>query len=229
MIKKFEEFINERLWTKGIERSKSNQIRKGDIVVVNTTNELIDAIKDAIAKSYINKTEIVDLNFIDTSNITDMHDLFLQVDIPRNKVINIDVSKWDVSNVKNMNSMFYLGAYNSISIKCDLSEWNVSNVTNMRCMFYCCSNFNSDLSKWDVSNVKNMSNMFKGCEHFNSDLSEWDVSNVKDMRSMFYDCKDFNCDLTKWDHKLNKPKVTNMFFNCNSLEKIPDWYDKYNE
>ena len=175
MIKKFEEFINERLWTKGIERSKSNQIRKGDIVVANTTNELIDAIKDAIAKSYINETEIVDLNFIDTSNITDMHDLFLQVDIPRNKVINIDVSKWDVSN------------------------------------------------------VKNMSNMFKGCEHFNSDLSEWDVSNVKDMRSMFYDCKDFNCDLTKWDHKLNKPKVTNMFFNCNSLEKIPDWYDKYNE
>ena len=38
----------------------------------------------------------------------------------------------------------------------DISKWNVSNVTSMNSMFYKCKEFSSDLSKWDVSNVTNM-------------------------------------------------------------------------
>ena len=44
----------------------------------------------------------------------------------------------------------------------DISKWNVSNVRDMENMFDG-SSFNGDISKWDVSKVKNMSNMFKGC------------------------------------------------------------------
>ena len=38
----------------------------------------------------------------------------------------------------------------------DLSKWNVSNVRDMEDMFYEARSFNGDLSKWNVSNVTNM-------------------------------------------------------------------------
>ena len=37
-----------------------------------------------------------------------------------------------------------------------LEDWDVSNVKNMPSIFWDCTHFNSDLSKWDVSNVDNM-------------------------------------------------------------------------
>ena len=43
----------------------------------------------------------------------------------------------------------------------DLSKWNVSKVKYMNSMFEGCTKFNSDLSKWDVSKVKGMDNVFK--------------------------------------------------------------------
>ena len=45
-----------------------------------------------------------------------------------------------------------------------LEDWDVSNVKNMECMFWDCKKFNSDLSNWDVSSVKNMVEMFDGCK-----------------------------------------------------------------
>ena len=45
-----------------------------------------------------------------------------------------------------------------------LNSWDVSNVENMNSIFYCCENFNQDLSSWDVSNVEYMSGMFYGCK-----------------------------------------------------------------
>ena len=47
----------------------------------------------------------------------------------------------------------------------DISGWDVSNVTNMETMFYEAP-FNGDLSKWNVSNVTNMGNMFSGAYSF---------------------------------------------------------------
>ena len=112
-----------------------------------------------------------DLNFINTSLITNMTMLFRFLDIG-----NIKIDQWDVSNVTSMESMF---AY-SKKFNCDLSKWNVSKVTNMAHMFYKCSNFNCDLSKWDVHNLAVMNNMLDGCEQFKSDLSNWDLSKVLD-------------------------------------------------
>ena len=36
----------------------------------------------------------------------------------------------------------------------DVSRWDVSKVTNMRSIFYRASSFNGDVSKWDTSNVR---------------------------------------------------------------------------
>ena len=48
----------------------------------------------------------------------------------------------------------------------DLSKWDVSNVTNMDSMFHDAESFNGDLSKWNVSNVTNMNDMFRDAESF---------------------------------------------------------------
>ena len=57
------------------------------------------------------------------------------------RIIQIDFSKWDVSNVTNMSNMFK--NCNNIS---GISEWNVSNVKDMSYMFYKCKNI-PDISK----------------------------------------------------------------------------------
>ena len=95
---------------------------------------------------------------------------------------NADLNDIDVSNITNMNMLFYKLDPHNI----DISEWDVSNVEDMSNAFYNCLNFNSDLSKWNVSKVEDMFYMFYGCKNFNSDLNRWDVSNVKDMRHAFY-------------------------------------------
>ena len=46
----------------------------------------------------------------------------------------------------------------------DLSKWNVSNVKNMAGMFIGCEKFNCNISKWDVFNVEDMSDMFYKCK-----------------------------------------------------------------
>ena len=45
----------------------------------------------------------------------------------------------------------------------NISKWNVSNVKDMSNMFSGCESFNYDISNWDVSNVKNMHHMFFRC------------------------------------------------------------------
>ena len=77
-----------------------------------TKEELIDNIKELLDENETN------LNCIDTSKITDMSYLFKYINLYN---VNFDVSKWDVSNVTNMNYMFN----GCIKFDCDLSNWNL--------------------------------------------------------------------------------------------------------
>ena len=129
-----------------------------------TKQELRKNIQELLDKN------IYDFNCIDTSEITDMSNLFNGV--KDTDKLNFDVSNWNVSKVKDMSNMFN-GCGN---FDCDLSNWNVSNVENMSTMFYNCEKFEGKgLENWDVSKVKDMSNMFHWCLKFDCDLSGWDV------------------------------------------------------
>jgi len=86
-----------------------------------TGNELRKLIKELITE----RGNDADLNDIDTSEITDMTNMFYQ------SKFNGDISEWDVSNVTNMSYMFEYSEFNG-----DISKWDVSNVKYMRGIFY---------------------------------------------------------------------------------------------
>ena len=110
-------------------------------------------LKDIILQRIKDEGNKVDLNDIDTSNITDMSYLFAYTNF------NGDISKWDVSNVTDMNYMFS----GCRSFNQDISSWDVSKVTDMSNMFFWCEAFNQDISAWNISNIKYSLNMFYNC------------------------------------------------------------------
>jgi surface protein len=122
-----------------------------------------------------------------------------------NSEFNGDISQWDVSNVINMQGMFYNSQFNNPS----LLTWDVSNVTTMRFMFKD-SKFNGDLSKWNVSNVTDMVGMFYNSQFNNPSLLTWDVSSVTTMFQMFNNSL-FNRDISQWDVS-NVTNTDSMFY-----------------
>ena len=176
-----------------------------------------DELRNIIVDRYIKLgpgTEQNPINFndIDVSNLDSFYNykkakgIFQKINIKY-----IDISDWDVSNIKSMNCMFaFCDELKSVG---DISKWDVSNVTDMYSMFLDCKFFNQDISKWDVSSVIDMYSMFYDCKLFNQDLSGWNVSNVTDMTQMFRECRSFNQDLSSWDVSKVKFKIY-IFLNC---------------
>ena len=154
-------------------------------------------------------TEIENLNLLDTSNVTNMSNMFDDC----SNLTSLDVSKFDTSKVTYMSYMFY-DCSNLTSL--DLSSFDTSQVTSMRSIFHYCGRLTSlDVSKFDTSNVINMRAMFYECNNLTSlDVSNFDTSKVTDMRNMFSFCKGLtSLDLSSFDTS----KVTNMedmFCNC---------------
>jgi len=146
-----------------------------------TKQELKDIIKQLLKER--KDDSIIDLNDIDTSEITDMSELFLK----NSNIRKIDISNWNVSNVENMKNMF--NDCINLTETGDLSKWNVSKVKDMGFIFFECIKLKSigDLSSWDVSKVIDMRFMFCQCGNLKSigDISVWNVSNVENMVYMF--------------------------------------------
>ncbi len=168
------QFISERMKIVPINNDELDKVKTYNYYP-KTKEELQSIIKERIKE----EGNECDMNDIDVSKITDMSELFANMDD-----FNGDISEWNVSNVIDMQDMFY----DAESFNQDISRWDVSNVVNMKYMFYYAKSFNQDISKWDVSNVTDMYNMFYYAKSFNHDISEWDVSRVTNMGLMFGGC-----------------------------------------
>jgi surface protein len=185
-MKTINQYINEKLF---IKKTKSYKYYP------ETASELQQILKDRFA----NEGYELDLNDIDTSEVTNMSCLFSFLLIKDCDKVKIDVSEWNVSKVTDMTGLFH----NLPSFNCDLSKWNVSNVKSMRQMFWACSEFEG-----------------KG-------LKNWNVSNVKDVNSMFMYCGKFNEDLSNWKINIKVPKnVRGAFFETPCEKNPPEWYNR---
>ena len=149
----------------------------------------------------------------DTSEVTDMNELFLDA-----HTFNEPIGNWDVSNVTIMRSLFaYASAFNQ-----DISSWDVGSVTDMSYMFTG-TPFNQHIGNWDVSNVTDMQEMFWGDTKFNQPIGNWDVSNVTNMESMFRDALSFNQDLSNWDVNIYSGKINGESAYIDFSNETPQW------
>ena len=132
---------------------------------VETWKELKDLIKEEYEIQ--NHPEVLDLNYIDISKITNIAYLFNFDDI---KINNIDVSEWDVSNVIHFEGTFF----NLENFNCDLSKWDVSEGKHFESMFYNCKSFTGEgLENWNISNAVDIQFMFAYNNSLNFNYEKW--------------------------------------------------------
>ena len=104
---------------------KAQSAKTETTVVARDKEHLRKLIKAAITKN----GNRCDLNFIDVSHVTDMSELFKGREHVgwdgwhKTNAFNGDISKWNVSNVKEMSDMFADSAF-----KGDISGWDLRNV-----------------------------------------------------------------------------------------------------
>lgn len=216
-------------------------------------NKLLDVLKDGL-QFYADNSNIhevvrkavyilgkcADLNWINTSNVTNMSGLFKG---HQNEVRNVsysnwgfagDISKWDVSNVTDMSHMFENSTFGHYyhrkdkSIPVGIGDWDVSNVKDMSYMFY-----NASMHMLSKNNTKKPE-LIK----IATDLSKWDVSKVTDMSYMFaqdskwpeYDLPDigtWNTQSLKYANAMCKCTIIHNSFklwNTSSLEEAPEMF-----
>lgn len=170
-------------------------------------------------------TDIVGLQYLNTSNVTNMSNMFLDC----YKLEDLDVSNFDTGNVTDMSGMF---ANCSRLRSIDVSNFDTGNVKDMTRMFANCTSLTGlDVSKWNTRNVEKMGGMdyyynpcqgmFSGCSGLTYlDVSRWDTGNVTDMARMFEGCYNLtSLDVSNW----NTCKVENMlgmFKDCHSLTTL---------
>ena len=191
------------------------------------------------------KLTSLDLSGWDTSNITEMNNLFKNSGI---KII--DISNWDLSNLKVSTDKWQIGFKDMFKdsqcetiklpnmnfgkdVKYDFSELSYlksfyapelvnTNITEVNNMFFKDKELKYvDMHDWDVSSVRKMYGMFSNCSSLTSlDLSNFNTTNVTTMGAMFYNCSS----LTSLDlSNLDVSNVTNMdyiFEGCSELKTL---------
>ena len=163
-----------------------------------------------------NLTNIEGIEYLNTSQVTDMHNMFYNC----YHLQTTDFSGFDTRKVKDMSYMFHnCGSLKSL----DISNFNTSEVTDMRGMFESCIGLTSlDLSHLNTSKVSVMASMFQSCINLLSvNLSGWDTRNVKSMTRMFKRCHSLKTlDLSGFDTREKTCTMGDMFNTCKELTTI---------
>ena len=166
---------------------------------------------------FYNLTNIIeiDLSKFDSSSVKDMRAMFQGC----TSLTSLNLNSFNTSSVINMFSMFQ-DCENLISL--DLSSFDTSLVKDIGKMFYNCKNLNNlDLKNFNTSSVLEMHNVFNGCYSLASlNLKSFDTSSVIEMSCMFYECRA----LTTLNLKnFNTSSITwmdSMFYGCRSLKSL---------
>ena len=164
----------------------------------------------------------------DTSEVTDMSKLF-----HRKWTFNDDISKWDVSKVTTMRSMFR-GVANLSNL--NICEWDVSRVTDMTDMFSENTSINRySFSKWhdemlgrplNNESIRDAVRLWlkspQDATAKYGPIEEWDTSAVTDMSRLFQFETTFNDCINKWDVS-KVATMRNMFRDTSFNQDLSGW------
>lgn len=163
-----------------------------------------------------NSLTSMDISKFDTSNVTNLNYTFSGVDFTKSDPN--EIKNWNVSKVDTMSYLFNKTIFDSL----DLSNWNISSVTKMNGMFSGDSNIDKvkNIADWDTSKVTSMISMFSNTKETDlSFLENWDVSNVKDMSYMFSGNSNLmGLDISKWK-TTSLSNAGYMFYNSRLLNE----------
>ena len=171
-----------------------------------TKEELIKVISDLVIKQKGGTDKKpVNLNDIDVYSLDDLSYVFNDVN----------------ENVKKSNCKMHV---------IDISKWDVSNIKSFDHMFLYCKNLKyvGDLSEWDMKSAEHLEYMFDGCKRLKTigDISKWNVENVTNCNAMFRNCETLEgIDIDNWESKLNNNLGSQ---NCRKMTngtklKAPKW------
>ena len=190
--------------------SEFRQVKKIDLNNLDTSNVT------NMMRMFANCTSLADLNIrnLKTSNVTNMANMFNNCF----ELTNLDLSNFDTSNVTTMQGMF-AGDRNLKSIKFG-QNFDTSNVTRMGGMFNDCKSLTElDVSKFNTSKATDMNYMFGGLPNIHLDLRNFDTSKVTNMSSMFANSNFISLDLSSFDTS-NVTSMTWMFSDASNLQTI---------
>ena len=184
-----------------------NSVWNNDVAYSKTLYDAWNPSNTSAASLYKGDMKLVYAPNIDTSNVTNMNDMFsgctsLQI-----------VPLYNTSNVNDMSNMF---SY-CLSLK-NVPLFDTSKVTDMSHMFNNCSGLTS-VSSFDTRNVEDMSGMFFGCTNLKS-VPSFDTSKVTNMQYLFFNCPSL-ATVPQFDTS-NIDSTSNMFYNCKSLKTVPE-------
>ena len=138
----------------------------------------------------------------------------------------INVTGWDVSNVKALNGFICSQNQNKGDIKLEkaigFNTWNPENVVTISSMFYGCGHLTElDLSGWNMPNLETSSHTFSDCYKLETiDFSGWNTPKLRTIDALFNDCQALKIvDMSDFNTE-NCIEFSQVFESCYSLEQI---------
>ena len=184
--------------------------------------------------AYLDNVSTLDLNGLDTSNMTSMTHMFYN----SSKLVNIDLSEFKTSKLLYFNNMFN-GCSSLVNL--DLSSFDTSKISNFSNLFKDCTSLKKiNLSSFDTHSATIFAFTFMNCQSLeNLNLSNFNTSKVTTMSGMFYNCSSLtSLDLSNFNTTNVTSMGSGMFYNCNKLtsldlsnfntSKVTDMSDMFN-
>lgn len=146
----------------------------------------------------------------DTTNVTDMSDMFSQC----TNLTSLDVSNWNTTNVTNMSNMFSQ-CLNLTEL--DLRQWDFTSIDETKLysgtgqMFYNCKyKINFGNNYLNLPSFDHLFYQYKNLDNIYPALSTWDVSNKIKLNQMMFDASGTTVDISSWNVSDNA-NVGSMF------------------
>ena len=150
-----------------IEYPLSNEITK----IVIDPDVIASQDSSGLFNNFQNVKKFVGLSNLDTSQVTNMSDMFGGCGVKE-----LDLSGWDTSHVTNMRYMFT----QCLNLeKINVKNWDTSNVEDMSGMFFTCPKLHKlDLSNFETTNLKISYLMFGEDAIYDLDIRNFDSSHA---------------------------------------------------